>query len=129
MTRAQALATGLITIPPIGESAAGQCIGFDLKGDPTPNNAVDGYISNAHGLVAIFPPADVKTAQGIGVGSTLAQVEHAYPTTNFALPRMDDGPRVPVPDNPSAFYELPAGPSNTKVTLIALVLNDQDCFD
>jgi hypothetical protein len=128
MTRAQALATGevaSIETPQNGDT----CSLIHLAKKTGSASGADGYWSQQYGIVSIVAPAGFKTPEGIGIGSTIADVEHAYPAITYTLSsRQDAGPRVIAPGNPSAQYWLPAGADN-RVTSIMITVYPHQCFD
>lgn len=126
MTHDEAAASGALT--QFAPDPGSGCVLLHLAGRPVDPSRGDGYFSHALGIAAIFAPPGVKTPEGIGVGSTIAQVEHAYPTIRYDVgSRQDGGPRVQVPGNPAAFYEFPVG-TDDRVDQISIALYQQDCF-
>lgn len=90
MTLAQARATGdfaLVGVPD-GSVTTG-CAGFRFAGRPPAQGqgpgdiTVDGYYSARRGLAAIFARPGMATPEGIGLGSTWAEVRKAYPHGRF----------------------------------------------
>lgn len=82
------------------------------------------------GVAAIVSPMDVKTAEGIGVGSSLASVSQAYPSWReiAGTASTDEGRGlVPVPGNPDAKYRIAV--QNGKVRSITLQLAGQNCYE
>ena len=124
MTKPQALASGEVAGVSPAES---QCDAYKLVGAPA--SVTDGYLSHALGIALIVPPAGVRTPEGIGIGSPIADVVRAYPGTVYnSSTRQNLGPRVLVPGNPNAYYRFPDGGTG-KVTRISIELKNQDCFD
>jgi len=124
MNRQQAMATG-----EVGEVSPteNQCDSYKLVGAPA--TVTDGYLSHSLGIALIVPPANVRTPEGIGIGSSIADVMRAYPGTVYNIStRQNLGPRVLVPGNPNAYYRFPDGGTG-KVTRISIELKNQDCFD
>ena len=130
MTRAQALASGEVTqIDPY--IYGGDCALIHLAGSPIKPGAGDGYLSKRYGIVAIFLPTGtkVKTPEGIGVGSSIAAVERAYPGIVYnAGTRQDGGPRATVPGRADDYYTFSDGGTGF-VQRISLVSRNQGCFD
>ncbi|MFF0245110.1 hypothetical protein ACWEU6_05570 [Streptosporangium sandarakinum] len=101
--------------------SAGQCSGWDLKAHPTGRDGVGLHISKKLGVALIQAPKDVRTPEGIKVGSTMKQVKKAYP-------RLDTSGNYPVavvPGNPKALYYFLS--HRGKVHELALALKNQDC--
>lgn len=121
MTARQLRGSGLL-IGKVRGGATG-CSGYDLRTHRTPKGSVGVYYSPRLGIASIFAVGGMRTPQGIGVGSTLAQVERAYPK----LARGVNGSSAPVPGNPKAVYSLLL--SGGRVTSLALDLAGQDCHN
>ncbi|REE95944.1 hypothetical protein [Thermomonospora umbrina] len=122
MTLDQAEATGLITVklkPPKDHG----CGTFDLKTHPRPASTAGGNLSAGLGVASIFAVADMRTPEGITLGSSLAQVQNAYP-------RLQNGPNLSftkVPGNPAAVYTFLI--ADGRVKELVLDLATQDCHN
>lgn len=82
------------------------------------------------GIATIEAPAGVKTAEGIGVGSSRESVRRAYPSWRGidGTPPNDEGRGlVPVPGNRDAVYRIDV--QNGKVRSITLQFAQQDCYE
>jgi hypothetical protein len=121
MTAQQLRGSGLL----VGKVRAGAngCSGYDLRTRRTPKGSVGVYYSARYGIVSIFAVGGMRTPQGIGVGSTLAQVKHAYPKLANGV----NGASAPVPGNPKAVYSLLL--AGGRVTSLALDLAGQNCHN
>ncbi|MEU7830532.1 hypothetical protein [Nonomuraea sp. NPDC049129] len=120
MTASKARATGRIVHKAVGDSA--RCTGWDLKENPYGEYRVGVYVSKKRGVSMIVAPPGLKTPQGIGLGSSNAQLKAAYP----GLRRGPGGyPTATVPGNKKAFYMFYV--SHNKVADMSLVLATQDC--
>ncbi|MFB4302200.1 hypothetical protein [Actinomadura sp. NTSP31] len=102
---------------------AGGCDGYDLRTHRTPKGSAGVYYSARLGITTIFAVGGMRTPQGIGVGSTLAQVKHAYPRLATGV----NGSSAPVPGNPHAVYSLLL--KDGRVTSLALDLAGQNCHN
>ncbi|MEV6153848.1 hypothetical protein AB0L53_26230 [Nonomuraea sp. NPDC052129] len=115
-----AMRTKRIVPKAVGDNA--RCTGWDLKENPYGEYRVGIYISKKRGLSMIVAPPGLKTPQGIGLGSSNAQLKAAYP----GLRRGPGGyPTATVPGNKKAFYMFYV--SHNKVADMSLVLATQDC--
>ncbi|MQY04573.1 hypothetical protein [Actinomadura macrotermitis] len=121
MSLDQAKATGLITV----KKAAGGCTAFDLKAAPPAKGAVGGYVSAKLGVSSIFSTEEMRTPQGIGNGSTLAELKQAFPKVAKKANVM----AAKVPDNPKAEYDFVLGEGGKTVDQVALVLPGQTCHN
>lgn len=115
MSEAQAVATG--EFDPAEPASGSPCHRYWLAGSSGP---VD--ISPDHGVSMISPGGAVQTPEGVGVGSTDAQVRAAYPNATFA----DYEFTVPVPGNSAAVYIMNTDPSE-KIFSVRLQLLNSDC--
>jgi hypothetical protein len=126
MTSSQAqqtsIVSGLSDFP--GLDSKSPCRGIYLKA-VTDHNAltVDGYVSVKYGVVQISAPAGVHTPEGIGIGSTMADVKAAFP----GLTTGQGGPVTQVPGNTAALYQFSFDPASHAVTKVSLVAKVQDC--
>ncbi|WP_433514150.1 hypothetical protein ACQP2T_00095 [Nonomuraea sp. CA-143628] len=121
MTEAQAKATGLIVRKRI--KAPTTCATYDLKTQRYSGDRAGLFISKKQGVVTISGPGTVKTPQGIGRGSTPAQLKAAYP--NLKQNAMY-GTFATVPGNPKASYIFLV--SKRMVVGVVLVLTAQNCL-
>jgi hypothetical protein len=136
MTRAAASGTGLTTSTMA--SGTGACGGADdgyLTGAPAPDPSgivLDGrlFFSASTGkLVAIYAFTGVSTPEGIGLGSSYAQVHAAYPTWHSISEEDPTNGRggVPVPGNPQAHFRIVI--LGGHVVQLSLDANNQDCYE
>ncbi|NUT40810.1 MAG: hypothetical protein HOV86_12560 [Thermoactinospora sp.] len=123
MSLKQAKATKKIVLKMRGEG--GGCSGWDLKAHPTGKDSVGLYISRNVGVAGIFAWKGAKTPEGIGLGSTKAQLKKAYPKLKTAASGF---PMVSVPGNSKAYYLFLLN-SKGKVREMGLALDTQDCFN
>ncbi|GAA4964824.1 hypothetical protein GCM10023334_085440 [Nonomuraea thailandensis] len=121
MTVKQAKATGDV----VGKMpGGGGCSGWDLKKYPTPENGVGIYISPRVGLAAIFAAKDMRTPEGIRLGSTTKQLKAAYPKIKKDIHGYYV---ITAPGNKKAYYSF--GVTHGKVTEYGIALKKQDCFN
>ncbi len=127
-----ALATGLVgktaTRPAMcgaeGETARIGAAGTVAKND----SAGQLFFTGKLGLVAIYAFGDVRTPQGIHIGSTYADVKKVYPDWT---PIASEGPEgrghARISENPAAHYRIAI--YHGKVIQLSLDLNNQDCYE
>jgi hypothetical protein len=117
MTYDQAVATGMLASKGDPPGDAG-CVG-----PLSTNNKVMVAISKASGVVGIFAQTtDVSTPDGIRLGSTLAQVNAAYPKAT-----QDAKGDWIVPTTGRARFQIGVSASMQAVTELSVSLNVQDC--
>jgi hypothetical protein len=120
MTRDEALAAGA-EVRAVDASELCGAITIRGKGSDT---GLDAAVSDAHGVAGIFAKPGTETPEGIGYGSTLAEVQAAYPGT-------DTGGEYtvfsPVPGHDDRRYATMYDDQDRVVDLV-LELNDQDCY-
>lgn len=119
MTAKQAIATGMLAAPASRAPEANRCTQYPLVGGTVQDAFA--MVSPDRGVVEIAPPAAVPTPQHIAAGSTLAQVQAAYPQ----LAASSNGTKLAaVPGNPAAQYRFAF--QYGKVIAITMIDN-QDC--
>ena len=79
--------------------------------------------SNNLGVATIDVGPGVKTPEGIGIGSSVADVESAYPGRTWAFDRT----HVVVPGNDQADYRIAV--QDDKVVELTLQFGNQDCYE
>lgn len=129
MSKAEAEASGLVTGVVAGSD--GTCGGPEdgsLKGGASPDgDDIAGrlFFSATTGkLVAIYAHAGIATPEGIGLGSTQAELVAAHSDWQ----QLDSEPGwVAVPDNPQAHYRISI--VDDRVFELSLDSNDQDCYE
>ena len=115
-----------------GPAGCGSGDGY-LLGSPTPDgDAIDGrlFFSTTTGkLVAIYAFPGVKTAQGVQIGSSYAQMHAAYPTWESITGDGSTNGRggAPAPGNPGAHFRIVV--LNDKVFELSLDSKAQDCYE
>jgi hypothetical protein len=122
MTAAEVDATGLATLQPYADPGAA-CQTMSIAGwgqtvNPTISGDVHGFVSKLHGLAIIYAQPGMHTPEGIGVGSTVAEVKAAYGD----LTGSDAYNTTPV--NGISYFFLTDG---AKVTAFQIELADEDC--
>lgn len=137
MTKKQARDTGLVTDVAGTKGSCGAPDGDisdgHLTGAPTPTDAVVGtlfFSENSDTLIAIYAYGTITTPEGIGLGSTVAELKAAYPST-LTLPDEND-----VSNDGRGYVELPGGKASYrlsvldgKVAELSLDSVDQDCYE
>ncbi|MFC4011738.1 hypothetical protein ACFOY2_31220 [Nonomuraea purpurea] len=122
MTEARAKATGRIVRKTI--NAPTKCSTYDLKERRYSGNRAGLFVSKKQGVVTISAPGrSVKTPQGIGIGSTPAQLKAAYPNLKQ---NARYGTFATVPGNPKASYVFLV--TKNMVIGVTLMLTAQDCL-
>jgi hypothetical protein len=127
MTRQQAEATGLIA-PFQDQTVSGACSGrSQLRGAPAEEGVV--FHHEQLGVAVIVAYADVKTPEGIGIGSSADDVFRAYPDwKSFSDPGERTGRGgAKVPGNAKASYLISI--TNAVVTDLTLAYNGHNCFN
>lgn len=102
----------------------GLCRTFTLTGDlPTADvdSETDGFVSKEYGLAAVFARPGLSTPEGVGVGSTLAELQVAYTSGDSETGWF----RVPLGDGHE--YEFGIGTGDI-VESLSIRLIKQDCF-
>jgi hypothetical protein len=121
MSAEEVRATGDATLH---EDVGGGCRTFTLAGDLPSADAdseTDGFVSMEYGLAAVFARPGLSTPEGVGVGSTLAELRAAYAAgeaeTGWFRVSLGDGSE----------YEFGIGPADI-VESLSIRLIKQDCF-
>lgn len=123
MTAAQAQATHLVgtaSLAPGQTCPTGRLLAAPSGGTPSL------FYSPSLGLAAIYAYPGITTPVGIKVGSTLAQLQQAYPTWRGL--QGDDGVGyVAAPGSTTSEYRIAV--SNGHVIELAIQLNNEDCYE
>jgi len=120
MTLEEAKAAGAHVDP----AGAGPCTLITIPSSPS-TSGILAYVSEERGVVGIFGKLGVTTMEDIGFGSTLAEVEAAYPGTDTT-----GGYTVlsPVPGHDDREYATQYDEQDRVVSLV-LQLKNQDCYN
>src|SRR5262245_60384457 len=124
MTIAQAKQTRLIG--PVPSPPAEGCVTAEMLAGQ-PGQGLPGlFFSPTLGLAAIYAYPGVKTLEGIGLGSTLAQVTTVYPSWQGLDGNAGHG-WVSVPGSETAVYRIDI--RNGLVDQLDIQLTAQDCYE
>lgn len=123
MSREQAAATGLVE--PFRDEYPGETCSWRtaLAGAPAREALV--LQSETLGVATIDAYPGVRTPEGIGIGSSLATVQNAYPA--FELHSEVGRGQVGVPGNDRAVYRIAF--ADGAVAELTLQYSDQDCYE
>lgn len=116
-----------------GEGIPGLCASFEIL-DEDGQSIGNALITYEGGVQQISAAENARTPEGVGVGSTFADVQAAYPElTPSGCPSAEESSefRAPVPSNAEHAYWInfgraPVGPDDL-VAGIVLELQDQQC--
>jgi len=120
MTQDEALAAGAETR---AVDATGLCGAITIRGAGS-DTGLDAAVSDALGVAGIFAKPGIETPEGIGHGSTLAEVEAAYPGTDTSG---EYTVFSPVPGYDDRRYATMYDDQDRVVDLV-LELDNQDCY-
>ena len=102
----------------------GPCETFAIKALPEPDpGSTHGYASENQGVMTLFAQDGMTTPEGIGLGSTLAEIRAAYPSAE----KTAHGWSVPVAGFTDRSY-LFGIDENDELEELALTLDTQSCF-
>ncbi|GAB3500274.1 hypothetical protein [Amycolatopsis cihanbeyliensis] len=117
MSTGEAEATGRL-----GESVRAEAEGCTLYGFTDEGRAASRLrISASSGLVGLYPGGPVRTPEGIGEGSTLAEVRDTYPALS------GDQGSYSAPAGEGAVYRIGVDPDKRVVSRLALEAQPQPC--
>lgn len=107
------------------EDVGGLCRTFTLTGAGLPaaeaDSETDGFVSKEYGLVAVFARPGMSTPEGLGVGSTVAELRAAYAAGD------SESGWFRVSLGGGREYEFGVGQGNT-VESLSIRMITQDCF-
>ncbi|MEV6596962.1 hypothetical protein AB0M36_08885 [Actinoplanes sp. NPDC051346] len=122
MTAKQAQATGMIRL--FAKPSDGGCGSSLLKGSTSdPSNQIDVYHSANFGVVMIAAYGKIRTPEGIGLGSSEAEVKRTYPDWKDSLHGEAAAPR-----NSQAYYIILMDDKGF-VSSLSIADKNQDCFN
>ena len=81
-------------------------------------------VEAGRGVVALFFNTGITTAEGIGIGSSLADLLAAYPQIDYTP--VED-PTVAVPSRPDAYFSFGVGPADV-IIAFSVDATMQECF-
>lgn len=117
MSQADALATGSLVEPSSPADPEGRCVAYATTTVPDGKAVV---ISPARGIVRITLPGYAKTQKGISAGSTVADVQAAYPTATQSGSEL----RVEMAATPKWTYVFETDGAAVAVVRMRLAAND-----
>jgi hypothetical protein len=125
MSQAEAEATGMLEPRAVEWAPGTGCSPLFRLADGSPDTPV--WFDDAYGVAAIYAPDDVLTPEGLGVGSSLADVERLYPAwTDYGVNVMRGV--APVTGRPDLEYRIAYG-SDGIVRELALQRSPNGCYE